>query len=115
MRGTIRSFLLFGAATFLVASLIHSGVLIAGYEHQKARIAEGVIALVLLTAAVSTWIRPASTPTAGLAGQAFALLGTLIGVFTIAVGVGPRTAPDIVYHIAIVVILIWGLVITKRT
>ena len=70
MRGTIRSFLLFEAATFLVASLIHSGVLIAGYEHQKDRIAEGVIAL--------------------------ALLGTLIGVFTIAVGVGPRTAPDIV-------------------
>ena len=41
MRGTIRSFLLFGAATFLVASLIHSGVLIAGYEHQKAGIADG--------------------------------------------------------------------------
>ena len=69
MRGTIRSFLLFEAATFLVAFLIHSGVLIAGYEHQKARIAEGVIALVLLTAAISTWIRPASTRTAGLAGQ----------------------------------------------
>ena len=49
MRGTIRSFLLFEAATFLVAFLIHSGVLIAAYEHQKARIAEGVIALVLLT------------------------------------------------------------------
>ena len=86
MRGTIRSFLLFEAATFFVASLIHIGVSIAGYEHQKARIAEGVIALVLLTAAVSTWIRPASTRTAALAGQAFALLGTLIGVFTIAVG-----------------------------
>jgi hypothetical protein len=83
MRGTIRSFLLFEAATFLVAFLIHSGVLIAGYEHQKTRIAEGVIAFVLLTASVSTWIRPASTRTAGLAGQAFALLGTLIGVFTI--------------------------------
>jgi hypothetical protein len=54
MRGTIRSFLLFEAATFFVASLFHSGVLIAGYEHQKACSAEGVIALVLLTAAVST-------------------------------------------------------------
>ncbi len=49
MRGTIRSFRLFEAATFFVASLIHIGVSIAGYEHQKARIAEGVIALVLLT------------------------------------------------------------------
>jgi hypothetical protein len=70
-----------------------------------------VTALVPLTAAVSTWIRPASTRTAGLAGPAFALLGTLIGVFTIAVSVGPRTAPDILYHIA----MIWGLIITKRT
>ena len=115
MRGTIRSFLLFEAATFFVASLIHIGVSIAGYEHQKARIAEGVIALVLLTDAVSTWIRPAAIGTAGLAGQGSALLGTLISVFTIAVGIGPRTAPDIAYHIAIVVVLIWGLVITKYT
>jgi len=107
--------LLVEAATFVVASLIHSGVLIAGYEHRKARIAEGVIALVLLTAAISTWIRPASARTPGLAGQAFALLGTLIGVFTITVGVGPRTTPDIAYHIAIVVVLIWALVITKHT
>jgi hypothetical protein len=87
--------------------------LIAGYEHQKARIAERVTGLVLLTAAISTWIRSASTRTAGLAGQASAILGTLIGVFTIAVGVGPRTAPDTAYHIVIVVVLIWGLVITK--
>ena len=47
-------------------------------------------------------------------GQGFALLSTLIGVFTIAVGVGPRTAPDVAYHIAIVAVLIWGLDITKR-
>jgi len=51
--GPIRCCLLFEAATFVVASLIHSGVLIAGYEHQKARIAEGVIAIVLLAAAAS--------------------------------------------------------------
>ena len=90
-------------------------MLIAGYEHQKACIAEGVIALVLLTGR-DIDLDPAGVDTYGGTGrQAFALLGTLIGVFTIAVGVGPRTAPDIAYHIAIVVVLIWGLVITKYT
>jgi hypothetical protein len=114
MKATIRIFMLFEAATFFVASLIHSGVLVAGYEHPKARIAEGVIGIVLLAAAATTWIRPEWTRTAGLAGQAFALLGTLVGVFTIAVGVGPRTIPDIAYHIAIVALLIYGLVVAKR-
>jgi hypothetical protein len=111
---TIRSFLIFEAATLIVASLIHSGVLITGYEHQKARIAETVIAIVLLTAAASTWIHPAMTRKAGLAGQTIALMGTLIGVFTIVVGVGPRTTPDIAYHVAIVAVLFWGLATTKR-
>lgn len=70
--------------------------------------------MVLLLALAATWIRPASTRGAGLAGQAFALLGTMIGIFTIAIGVGPRTVPDIVYHLAIAAVLILGLVVTKR-
>jgi hypothetical protein len=114
IRSKIRIFLLFEAATFIAASLIHSGVLIAGYEHQQARIAEGVIAIVLLLGAALTWIRPAWTRLAGLAAQGFALLGTLVGIFTIIVGVGPRTIPDIAYHLVIVVVLVWGLIFTKR-
>ncbi|MFN2556638.1 MAG: hypothetical protein ABR592_07155 [Nitriliruptorales bacterium] len=43
-----------------------------------------------------------------IAAQGFALLGTLVGVFTIVVGVGPRTAPDIVYHFVILAVLMWG-------
>jgi hypothetical protein len=33
----------------------------------------------------------------------------LVGIFTIVIGVGPRTIPDIGYHIGIVLVLIWGL------
>lgn len=105
--------MLFEAATFIIASLIHFGVFLGGYEHREAAIAEGVIAVVLLIALGLTWIRPAWTKTAGLIGQTFALLGTLVGIFTIFIGVGPQTAADIVYHIAIVVVLVWGLVVTK--
>ncbi len=114
MRREIRVLLFFEAATFVFASLIHSGVLITGYEHHKARIAEGVIAVVLLLAAISIWIRPEWTRKAGLAAQAFAFLGTLIGVFTVVIGIGPYTVPDIVYHLAIVTVLVWGLILTDR-
>lgn len=108
MGQTIRIFMLFEAATFSAAALIHSGMLVAGYEHHKARIAEGVITIVLLAAVASTWVRPAWTRRAGLAARLFALVGTLIGVFTIIVGVGPRTLPDIAYHAAIVAVLVWA-------
>jgi hypothetical protein len=110
MKQTMRIFMFSEAATFVVASLIHSGALITGYEHDKARIAESVIATVLLVGAALIWVRPAWTRRASLAAQGFALLGTLVGIFMIAIGVGPRTAPDIMYHVAIITVLIWGLV-----
>jgi hypothetical protein len=114
MRTTIRLFLLIEGLSFLAAGLIHRGVFIAGYAHQQASIAETTIAIVLLVGLGLTWIWPGQTRLIGLVAQAFALLGTLVGVFTIAIGVGPRTAPDIVYHGAILAVLIWGLVVAAR-
>jgi hypothetical protein len=111
----IRVFLLCEAATFIVAALSHFGVLVDGYEHRQAGIAESVIALVLLVGVALSWIRPAWTGEAGIAAQGFALLGTLVGLFTIAIGVGPRTGPDVVYHVGVVALLIWGLAVAIRT
>lgn len=111
----IRLFLLLQGASFVVASLVHRGVLIEGYEHDKAAVAEAVIGAVLLGGLVLTWVREASTRTIGLSVQGFALLGTFVGLFTIAIGVGPRTAPDLAYHAAIVAALVWGLVVARRT
>jgi hypothetical protein len=88
--------------------------LIGGYQHRQARIAEGVIAIVLLVGLISTFVRPAWTRVTGLATQGFALLGTLVGLFTIAIGIGPRTAPDLVYHTLIVLVLAWGLIVAAR-
>jgi hypothetical protein len=110
----IRLFMFVQAAAFIAAALIHVGVLIDGYAHEKAGIAESVIAVVLLVGLALTWIRAGSTRGVGLAAQAFALFGTLVGIFTIAIGVGPRTTPDIVYHIGIVVVLLSGLVVAVR-
>lgn len=41
--------------------------------------------------------------------QIFALLGTMVGVFTMIAGVGPQTAPDAAFHIGVLAFLAWGL------
>ena len=107
--GTLRIVLLVETLSFVLASLIHSGLIVPGYQHPQARTAEGIIAAVLLLGLVWGGLRPASLRKAALTVQWFALLGTVIGIFTIAVGVGPRTAPDLGYHITMVVALIGGL------
>jgi hypothetical protein len=111
---TIRLFPFLEGAAFVGASLVHFGVLAGGYEHRKAGVAESVIGGALLAGFALTWILPESARRVSLAVQAFALFGTLVGLFTIAIGVGPRTAPDLVYHAVIVAALVWGLIVTFR-
>jgi hypothetical protein len=115
MRETIRRFLLLEGASFGLASLVHRGVLIGGYQHAQAAIAESVIAGVLLGGLALTWAWPAHSRPIGIAAQGFALLGTLVGISMVAIGVGPRTVPDVTYHVAILATLVWGLVVCART
>ena len=114
MIAAVRLFIAAEAVTFLVAASIHRGFLIPGYQHQAASIGESVIAVVLFIALLLTWIRPANTRLFGLVGQGFAFLGTQVGLFTIAIGVGPRTVPDVTYHVLILAVLAWGLIVTYR-
>ena len=113
-RPAIRLFLLFEGATFAAAALVHFGVLVHGYEHPFAPLAESLIATVLLVGFALTWVWPSRPRAIGFTAQVFALLGTLVGVFTIAIGVGPQTVPDLVYHAAILIVLAWGLIVTVR-
>jgi hypothetical protein len=107
-------FMLFEAVTFIAAALVHAGVPVGGYEHREARIAESVIAVVLLLGSLFAGLRPQWTRAAGLAAQGFALVGTFVGIATIAIGIGPRTTPDVVYHTGIVIVLIFGLAAAAR-
>lgn len=109
LKRTMRALLGVEGASFLLAAIIHAGMLIQGYEHQEAMIAEGVIGTVLLAGLAISLVRPRSMFSIAAVAQAFALLGTLVGVWTIVIGIGPRTVPDIVYHVVIVVILAVGL------
>ncbi|EJL83725.1 hypothetical protein PMI15_02522 [Polaromonas sp. CF318] len=110
----LRGFLLLEAGLLGAASAVHSGLLLQGHTHGQARIAEAVIAAVLLAAWALSLVRPARTRKLALLGQAFALLGTLVGLFTIAVGIGPQSAPDLVFHFALVALLLAGLYFARR-
>jgi hypothetical protein len=101
--------LLFGAA-----SLVHAGILATEYEHRQAATAEGVIAAVLLLGLILSTIP--SLPERGLllGAQIFALLGTLVGAFTIAIGVGPQTVGDLVFHALLLILLVTGLVLALK-
>ena len=109
MATTLRILLAGEAATFILAALVHAGLLIGGYEHREASVAESIIAAVLLAGLAASWAWPHRVARAALFAQALALLGTLIGVFTMIVGAGPRSVPDVIYHTAMVLVLIWGL------
>lgn len=114
MTGT-RIFLAVEMIVFSLASVVHGGWLIDGYQHSEARTAEGVIAMVLLAGLVVSLINPPWTRQAGLLAQGFALLGTLVGVFTMIIGVGPQTTPDVILHIGLILLLIWGLASTRSS
>jgi hypothetical protein len=62
----IRGFLLAQAMTFVLAALIHFGIVLGGHEHERARIAESVIALVLLAGFALTFLSPERARTVGL-------------------------------------------------
>jgi len=111
----MRVFLIVEGGTFVAAALTHFGVLAHGYEHRAAGTAESVIATVLLAGFALSWLWPTQTRVIGLVAQGFALLGTLVGVFTIAIGIGPRTVPDLAYHGAILIVLAWGLSVAARS
>jgi hypothetical protein len=105
----IRLMLIVEAIAFLTAALTHFGILIDGYKHRQAANAESVIGLVLFLAWICTFVRPAWAKMAAVSAHCFAVLGTAVGIFTIVVGVGPPTMPDIVYHACILPLLLCGL------
>ncbi len=108
---TARLFLLFEAATFLVAAAIHAGALIDGHAHHHAAVAETVIASVLIAALCLGWTPHPWPLRLAVMAQTFALAGVVVGLFTIAIGVGPQTLPDVVYHAAILGVLAAGLTV----
>jgi hypothetical protein len=111
---TVRGFLVLQVVIFLAAASMHFGLLLSGYVHHAAGTAESVIAIVLLAGLALTWAPPAWNLRAAASAQAFGGFGTLVGLLTIAIGIGPRTNVDLAIHGLMLVVLTSGLVVTVR-
>lgn len=116
MNSVVRVILTVATVAFGLATLIHAGVLISGYEHHKAATAESIIAPVLALGFIATLLWPASIRNIALCVEGFALLGTSVGVFMIVIGIGiGRTVFDIVLHALLIAGLVAGLIVTWRS
>jgi heme A synthase len=93
---------------------IHFGLLIGGYRHRNAGTVESVISAALVAGLLLTWTPPPWSRRAATAAQSFGILGVLVGMFTIALGIGPRTTLDLALNSALLLTLIAGLAITLR-
>lgn len=111
---TVRAFIAVTAASLWVASLIHFGLLIPGYSHDGAAVPEAVIGTVMLVGLALSWAPQPWGGRAAVAALVFGLTGSLVGLVLVLIGVGPRTVPDIVYHVALVATLIVGLIVAIR-
>ncbi|WP_374073946.1 hypothetical protein [Bdellovibrio bacteriovorus] len=111
----IRSFLTLETFIFYLAALFHFGILTSGYEHQKAGTAETVIGSVLLLGLILSFVKREWIYKTAMATQGFALLGVFVGIVMITIGIGPRTMPDVLIHMMMVIVLLLGLVTTHRS
>src|SRR6266481_3681624 len=105
----VRGVLLLQIAIFLSMVSIHFGLLIGGYRHRSAGTVELVIAAALVAGLLLTWTpRPWSRRSA-IAVQSFGILGVLLGLSTIALGIGPQTTLDLTLNAALLLSLSAGL------
>ena len=102
------------ALLFGMAALVHSGMLLPGYGHARAAIAESVLLCILALGVIAARRWPSHDRLIGTIVQAIALAGTLVGAFTIAIGIGPQTLADKLFHMLLLVVLVSGLILSRR-
>jgi hypothetical protein len=110
-----RTFLFAEAAAFAIAALIHAGLPAEEYGHRDAILFESVLAGILFLGYFLTLYNRSWTRQIGIVFQGIALLGTVVGRFSIIAGAGPMIVFDLVFYRAITAILLWGLIVTILT
>ena len=101
------------AATFFCGALMHSGVqiplgfaVLAEPTIIPAAVVEGMCGLALAVAAFTVFTYRSSAWTVTFAAHAFALGGVLLGITALAIGAGPSTELNTIYHRVMVVALV---------
>lgn len=102
------------AVAFYIGAAVHQGVLIPGHEHAQARAAEAVIGSVLMLGVIASWVAPDHARSVSFSAQTFAFFLTVLDLLMIAIGVGPRGVPDLVFNAAMLLLLSLGLFVVSR-
>jgi hypothetical protein len=111
---TLISVLMVGEAlTFLLAALLHLGIPLGFSEPRiiPAAIVEGLCGLLLAGSAYAVFVRTRLAWGAALAAHLFAVAGVLLGIISLALGLGPSTVVNTIYHRVILGVLVVVLVL----
>lgn len=111
--------------TFVLAAMLHLGVglrirlgsfAVHGEHAPGSAIVELIIAVVLLLAVLAVFGGAVHARLLAALATGIAVLGVIAQLATIAVGVGPRTIPDLAYQIAIMLVLLisFGVLMIRR-
>ena len=101
MKTTIGSLMLANAALFFFGAIQHAGVALGPFHEPyiiHATIVETLCGLALLCGALALLCNWKKSWGAALTGNLIALAGVLLGMAALAVGAGPRTASNDLYH-----------------
>ena len=101
------------AVTFLLAALLHLGIPLGLSEPRiiPAAIVEGLCGLFLAVSAYAVVARTTWAWMAALAANLFAVAGVLLGITALALGAGPSTEANTIYHRVILGVLVVVLVL----
>ena len=118
---TIRTLTLVDAITFLIAAVLHTGTriplgfaVLAQPRIVPATIVEGTAGVLLGIAAYGLFQYKSWGWTAAVTAHVFSILGVLTGMVALAMGRGPRTESNDIYHRVILVVLVAGLFLLTR-
>lgn len=113
MTDALRWIMAAAALSLVVVAALHAGLIIPGPSNDAAMYETGVAGVLILGLAL-TFIGPAWARWGGLVATALALAGASIGLYVALRGLGPNTVPDIVYHVALIALLLVGIAVAWR-
>ena len=98
------------AITFLLATLLHLGIQFPlGFSEPRiipAAIVEGLCGIFLAVSAFALFVRKTWAWWGAIAAHAFAVAGVLLGITALALGLGPSTVANTIYHRTILGVLV---------
>jgi hypothetical protein len=108
MKALVATIMILNAALFLFGALQHIGLEFGPFHEPRiipAAIVETICCLSLLCGVAFLFVHSALGWRAAVIGNFVALAGVLLGIVALAVGAGPRTASNDLYHRTMLVLI----------